>query len=321
MPKLTSKDVALMAVFAALSAIVCKVIPGFPIYGLSGSNIKFDAALAPVYGMVIGPYLGFLAALIGGLIVANSWFSVLTSFCTGISALVAGLLVQRSLNSDNLRVKGWMLAALILAILIGGWYATWVGKRAIFYPLLHFIGLAIILTLRNRLSGLFWEGIEAKPNTEWQIKSGFVLGGIILFVLSLVFSKPYISEGYLLPYFSFPLGLVGVIVVVYGVIGGWIKEKLVVAVALAGYCGIIADHMLGNLIFITTIDILIPFSSIENWLKALGLPDVPSLFMFVLPVSTIERTILTVIATLFGVGLIYGLHRAGMLPTKGGFQG
>ena len=74
---LSTRDIAFTAVFAALSIIVCEVIPGIPIIGGSG-NIKFDAALAPIYGLVIGPYLGALAALVGGLVAAGSGLSILT---------------------------------------------------------------------------------------------------------------------------------------------------------------------------------------------------------------------------------------------------
>lgn len=111
--KLSARDVAFVAIFAALSAVVIEVFPGIPIVGVSGSSIKFDAVLAPIYGLIIGPYLGFLAALIGGLITAGSPFSILTSFSPAVSAMVAGFLTQKNLGSNESRIKGWMLASLV----------------------------------------------------------------------------------------------------------------------------------------------------------------------------------------------------------------
>jgi len=81
--KLSTRDIASVAVFAALSVVIIKVIPGFPIVGLSDSQIKFDAAIAPIYGLIMGPYLGFLAAFIGA------------SFLLTVGSLFSHPLVQR----------------------------------------------------------------------------------------------------------------------------------------------------------------------------------------------------------------------------------
>ncbi len=74
--------------------------------------------------------------------------------------------------------------------------------------------------------------------------------------------------------------------------------------------------MLGNLIFIGSVGIFIPRDFIESSLSALNLPDFPSLFMYVLPISVVERIALTAIATMFGVGLIYALYKAGLFHRK-----
>jgi uncharacterized membrane protein len=138
--RLPSIEVAFVAIFAALSVVVSKVIPGIPIVGVSDASISLDAALAPIYGIILGPYLGALAALFGGLIAAGSVFDVLTSFSTAISAFVAGFLIRKKISSTN-NLGGWTVAALTLSLLILGWYATGIGRQAPFYPILHFFGL------------------------------------------------------------------------------------------------------------------------------------------------------------------------------------
>jgi len=301
--QLSSRDVALMAIFAALSAVVVEVVPGIPIIGLSSASIKFDGALAPIYGMIIGPYLGFLAGLVGGLIVADHWFSVLTSFCTAISAFVAGLIVQRVQASDEKRIHGWMIASAIIGLLILGWYATWVGRLLPFYPILHFTGLFIILVGRGKIAKVFEK--EGESGGSWQPKPYFLLFGILVFVLGYIFSKLHLIHVEILSYFSLPLYFVGGVAIVYGLLGSRVREKFVIAVVLAGYCGIIADHMVGNLLFIQFAD-------------PLGVPPeiLPSLFIEALPISVVERLLFTAIATIVGVGLISSIRRAGLYLKK-----
>ncbi|MBS7635913.1 ECF transporter S component [Candidatus Bathyarchaeota archaeon] len=308
--ELSAKNVALLTIFAALSFIICKFIPGIPIVGVPDAQIKFDAAFAPLYGMIIGPYLGFLAALIGGLIAAGSPFSILTSFCPAISAMVAGFLTLDKI-SKNSKVQGWVMSAVILAALIAGWYTTWIGQKAIFYPILHFAGLFAILITRSWTANSFKEiGV---PKESWQFKPASILSGVILFFVGYMFTKPYISEAVPLNYLSFPFYIIAAVLVLYGIFGVG-RFSFISSVFLASYCGIIADHMLGNLIFIGTIDIFIPLSVVENYfLKPLGLPDVPSLFMYMVPVSAIERVLMTVVATIVGVGLTSGLYKTGLI--------
>lgn len=303
--KLSARDVAFVAVFAALSVVIIKVIPGFPIIGLSDSQIKFDAALAPIYGLIMGPYLGFLAAFIGGIVLAEGYFSVLTSFGPALSALVAGLLTQRNYRSSSRKFPGWTAAAIILVLLISGWYATWVGQQALFYPILHISALFAILVLRGRIALGFTSERERKG---WNLRPNYLLLGILILVLAYVLPKPYLSGIETLPYLSLPLYFVGGILILHGVFGGEAgKGNLVSAVAIASYCGIIADHMIGNLAFISLIDIVFPLSD---------LPHVPTLFMSVLPISIVERLVFTAIATVFGVGLILAVRRSGLYRRK-----
>ncbi|MEM2103565.1 MAG: ECF transporter S component [Candidatus Bathyarchaeia archaeon] len=311
--ELSAKNVSLLAIFAALSFIICKFIPGIPIVGVPEASIKFDAAVAPIYGIIIGPYLGFLAALIGGLIAAGNLFSVLTSFCTAISAMVAGFLTLDKVSMKG-RIQGWSISALILSVLIAGWYFTWVGQKAPFYPVIHFAGLFAILITRGWAANSFRE--IAIKKEKWQVKPTSILLGVILFVLGYMFTKPYLNETFPLNYLSLPSGILGAVLVLYGIFGAG-RFSFISSVFLSNYCGIIADHMLGNLIFIATIDIFIPLSIIEKYfLEPLGLPDIPSLFMYMIPVSAFERVIITIVATIVAVGLISGLYRAGLILKK-----
>ena len=312
--RLSSYDVAFVGIFAALSVIIIKTLPGIPIAGVPGANIKFDAAIAPIYGLIIGPYLGFLAALIGGLVTAGSMFDILTSFSPAISALVAGFLTQRYLGVQEGRIKGWMVSATVLGVLILGWYLTPIGREAPFYPMFHLAGFGLILVTRGWIANVFKDRkVETK---RWHVKPNYLLAGILTIVTAYMLSKLISSDFWVFSYLSLPLFLIGGIVIVYSVLGIG-KVSLVLAIILASFCGIVADHMLGNLAFIGSLDVLISISWLEtNVLIPLGLPNVSSFFMFVLPVSIAERISLTSIATILGVGLILALKRANLLTRK-----
>ena len=304
--KLSARDVAFVGVFAALSVVVIRVIPGFPIIVLSESQIKFDAAIAPIYGLILGPYLGSLAAFIGGIVLANSWFSVLTSFAPAVSALVAGLLTQKSYTSTSRRFPGWAAAAIILGLLILGWYATWVGQNALLYPLLHLSALLTILVFRGHIAKAFKNSEETRKG--WSFKPNYILLGIVVIVLAYILPKPYLSEIEALSYLSLPLYFLAGALILHGIFGGEEgKVNFVAAVAVSTYAGIIADHMIGNLAYISLIGIVFP----PEWL-----PSTPALFMSILPVSVVERLVFTAIATVFGVGLVLALRRAGLFPRK-----
>lgn len=362
---ISTKDIALLAVFSALSVIVIKIFPGIPIVGVPGASIKFDAAIAPLYGMIIGPYLGFAAALIGGFVTAGSPFSILTSFAPAVSAMTAGFLTYERV-SERVRIPGWIISAALVGILIVGWYLTPVGVQAPLYPLLHISGFLAILITRKWVARAFSK-IELNKKI-WQLKSEIVLVGIILAASAFIFSKSFIGEEiWILPHLSVPFYIIAEILILYGIFGKgrfsylslgfvltigadllsktfvegeiWVlpyvtiflyvtaqililygvfgerRGLLAFSIFLSSYCGIIADHMLGNLIFIGVIDIFIPMTVIqEGFLDPLGLPDIPSLFMYMLPISITERILLTVIATVFGVSLLMALYKVGLIP-------
>jgi hypothetical protein len=66
--KLTTKSIALVAIFAALYYVVSLVSPFIPAVGVPEITIKLEALLASIFGMLMGPYLGSLTAFIGAFV-------------------------------------------------------------------------------------------------------------------------------------------------------------------------------------------------------------------------------------------------------------
>jgi len=154
---------------------------------------------------------------------------------------------------------------------------------------------------------------EKKPFAVKWINSNHVMWGVIYLILGITCYFTYtdltkIVEGLsitgILSFLAYSLIIIGAFAVIYG-FSSWIRPGFVTAIALACYCGVIADHMLGNLIFIGMIDVVAP-----------GLKDVPAIFMAVLPVSVIERTLFTAIGATIGVALLSTLRRTGLIYRK-----
>lgn len=157
MIKLSTKQIALISVFAALIAAVSR-LPGIPIvFGVQAGKIEFTVPLYPIAGILLGPFVGALAALIGNVVafLLPKWsvFGLLTIPAGALSALVAGFLTRRDERF------GWKTAALVLGILIGMWYVpipnpqqAYVGLEAPYYPIvLHLPALALILIFRHKI--------------------------------------------------------------------------------------------------------------------------------------------------------------------------
>ncbi|MDH7478096.1 MAG: hypothetical protein QHH17_06930 [Candidatus Bathyarchaeota archaeon] len=89
--KLSAKSVALIVCFTALYTVF-GFLPISPIIGLPGKTITAAAIVAPVIGIILGPYIGMLSTILGGIIpfFAGAFSppslvsGVVTTFCSGI---------------------------------------------------------------------------------------------------------------------------------------------------------------------------------------------------------------------------------------------
>ena len=227
-------------------------------------HIEFTAIFYPFIGIVMGPWLGMLAVLIGNfllwLIPTTTLLGLLMIPAGSIAALASGLL-SRKVGRSN-----WKLAAIVVAALNLLWYLTPVGVEAPFYPVLHWLALALVLAFRGRIT----EFMESASTTE-----------------------------------------------------------MTLGIALSSYIATMAEHMTGNLIFISAVGLVVPLKQVRDAIKALGLvwlklgniPGMPltgegglgTLFMLVLPVSAVERLAITALATFIGVASIRILGRARLL--------
>lgn len=61
---ITTKQIALTAIFAAIYAVL-RAIPTVPMVGVPGATFSLSDILAPLYGIILGPYVGGASVVLG----------------------------------------------------------------------------------------------------------------------------------------------------------------------------------------------------------------------------------------------------------------
>ena len=96
---LTTRNIALVAIFAALYYILSLIAPIKIPTGVGELSISFAAAIATVFGLVLGPYLGAASALLGAsitwVLTGSPIFDLPFLLSPTLNALVTGLIFYR----------------------------------------------------------------------------------------------------------------------------------------------------------------------------------------------------------------------------------
>jgi uncharacterized membrane protein len=271
---ISTKEIALAAVFAALIAIITR-LPGIPIsLGIQTGDIEFSVPLYPLAGILLGPWVGAVAVLIGNIIAWLIPTSTVMGFLLipagAFAALCAGFLVRRT------RWTNWKTATVLLAILIALWYTTPIGFEAPFYPFfLHIPALILILIFRGKI-------------------------------------------------FDF--------------VNSMSRKTVTLGIGIASFVGVMADHMWGNIMFVTAINFVVDMRAFRDALRSIGVaiklgfsannpiadwvyqitadPTLGDFFMLSIPIAAVERVIFTIIAIIVGVGVVMALGKFLLAPSK-----
>jgi hypothetical protein len=171
--KLTTRNLALVAIFAALYYVLSLITPYIPAIGVPEITISLEALIASVFGLVLGPYLGSLTAFLGAFVAwtlppsGMSPFGLPFLLSPPLNALVTGLIFYKKWKYgfavfsvlviaflftppvQPLTENGFIAVAvlfdkvialfLILPVVIFARKLS-IGKASLFYFLLFFIG-------------------------------------------------------------------------------------------------------------------------------------------------------------------------------------
>jgi ECF transporter S component (folate family) len=115
--KITTRNIALIAIFAALYYVLSLITPHIPI-GVGDVRISLEALIATIFGLVLGPYLGAATAFLGAFVtwtlppagMSPANFPFLLS--PPINALVAGLVYYKKWKWGFLAFSGLIIAFL-----------------------------------------------------------------------------------------------------------------------------------------------------------------------------------------------------------------
>ena len=155
-----AKDLALMISFAALYAVL-SFVSLFSIIGSVGSFITLASVIAPLIGMMLGPYIGAGAVSIGGFlgwsITQTGAFGFLSFIPGAATAFGSGLLV----NDKRTR---FVVLYLVLFLLLA-FYPT-IGPVWLypFYLWFQFIGLIV---LASPLTSMAVQSVNGEGNPVW----------------------------------------------------------------------------------------------------------------------------------------------------------
>ena len=256
--KLSSRQIAVTAIFAALYAIISR-LPGIPMIGVS-SKIELVVILDSIVGILLGPWIGGLTSLLGNfvawIIPTTSFYGLLNLPCGPIAAIVSGNLARNSKNGN------WKFAVIIYAVLMGLWYLTPPGQELLYYPFLHWTAFILILIFREKI---------------------------------------------------------------YNFLNADVTPKKVLGTIICCFGGIMANHMTGNLIYIGAVGWFISLKDIKDalknlgffWLKS-GLPSPPedplgAIFATALPITVVERLLITIFTVYLAYGLMLALRKSGLI--------
>jgi uncharacterized membrane protein len=193
-----TKIIALVAIFTALYTVL-RLIPTVPMIGSSGSWFSVSDVIAPLYGIILGPYIGGLSIMIGtflaiamgrpvsfmfldflpatvgavslGLLIKRKWMPVIALNIVLLAAFLihpnTSVFINVPLSSTTIPLPFAWLHIVALAVLVsplGRKAAQWVStltatKVATGIAILVFIG-----TMTQHLMGnLLFETIMAQP--------------------------------------------------------------------------------------------------------------------------------------------------------------
>jgi len=165
--KLSTVDVSLIAVFAALQALLA-IFPFTITIGVSG-QITLGVVGASLIGILLGPVIGGLAVLIGSFVgvflnPAGAIFGVFTVIPPFFGAVGAGCVKVK---------RGYVAGSVILASLLV-FFAHPFGREVLIYPWLHIVAMIAAFSPLAYVAGSTFSSSESTKPILGIVMAAFV---------------------------------------------------------------------------------------------------------------------------------------------------
>lgn len=148
-----TKIIAIVSIFTALYAVL-RIIPTVPMIGASGASFSLSDVIAPLYGIILGPYIGGLSVIIGSLIAffgKPPFFMGLDFLPATVAAFSVGLLVKRKwICAIGLNVV--LLTAFLIHPNTSVFVDYSIGSTTLTFPFawLHIVALIVLISPLGR---------------------------------------------------------------------------------------------------------------------------------------------------------------------------
>ncbi len=171
-PQITTKQIALMVVFSAIYAVM-RIIPTFPVVGVEGGYFSIGDILAPIYGIILGPYIGGATIIIGSFI----GMSMKAPIFLGLDFLPA---LVNTVALGFLARKRWLPAVILYAVLLAAFipnpltlnFVSIPGTTLVWpFTWLHLIAFVVLLSPLGMKAGEWIQSAKIQPALN-QSKSG-----------------------------------------------------------------------------------------------------------------------------------------------------
>ena len=172
--KITTRHVAMIAVFAALYTVL-RIMQTIPMIGVEGGKFSLSDVIAPIYGIVLGPYVGGASVILGTFLAIAFGRPVTFMFLDFLPALInavaLGFLVRRK----------WWPVVVLYAVLLFGFllnplttlFVT-IGGISIPFAWLHIAGFIVLLSPLGLKAGQWIQTLKPAKLTAGLIVLAFV---------------------------------------------------------------------------------------------------------------------------------------------------
>jgi hypothetical protein len=274
----------------------------------TGATFRLSDILAPLYGILLGPFTGGISVIIGTFaamaINPSAPFLGLDFLPAFVVAVSLGFLVRRK----------WLPVVILNALLLVGYAINPLTSNFIITPWgavpylwMHLVAFIVLLSPLGRKAGQWIKEVKTvekvKRTTEYIVSlvgglAGLIVGSILLFI---AFSMPEPFTALSLKTVYATIGVVSIICAITVMIVKLKVTKLTIGFAILAFVGTMMQHLTGGILY----------EVIPSQITHTVLPGAyPGIWSFVFYIYPWERLALIIGAVIVGVPVTRALKNS-----------